>query len=492
MRLSDRVATALAVVLTSMLSGGCSTYVGNKVAPDGKLPVGSTGIPYSMTRPEYVVDIGADGDDPSKPVYTLRVKDVPDVNQKYTLALDPALLTDGKFDFTLGENGNLSEANATLDSRVVATIKAVAGFAANLISISAKKDEASDLALYRKTLLGSTAPSCKAIETVRKGERTTVAQVIDADLGSLFKRAELVKAGSGATATLQQYYYRSLAQRACLAAVREEIFAREDRKLKDAETAFHKATPPKTITLDDQHTTVLKAVPGWVESDDKESISRALAYVATLGDAKSADLNTYLEAARDYVTIKLASAGTKAMAQLFDMGPAMWRARNVKHLESEIDRKRLELQLAPQGLREPLLSEISVLEDQRAESIGGRELLRRIQRIDLFLADVRKVSGPDRQSRYAADEHVKMRVERDFLQAQLDQFRLSTLSSADKSAAAKVAPRSDVQVRIVKRQLIDDVNAKTSVVFDNLPEYALVLEPLDRTVPLIKTSGEAK
>ena len=62
---------ALGAVLT--LAGCTTTYVGQKLDPDGKLTKPG-GVPFVLTKPEYTVAVTADAGDATKPVYTLTVQ----------------------------------------------------------------------------------------------------------------------------------------------------------------------------------------------------------------------------------------------------------------------------------------------------------------------------------------------------------------------------------------------------------------------------------
>ena len=121
-----------ALALAAAALAGCTTYVGKRLPADGKLATTDiTGLPFNLTKPQYSVDIAPDANDATKAVYTLKSTDVTDSTQRYTLALDPALLVDGTFEFTYGDQGNITSATATSTSRVIATLEAAVSFAIN-------------------------------------------------------------------------------------------------------------------------------------------------------------------------------------------------------------------------------------------------------------------------------------------------------------------------------------------------------------------------
>src|SRR5687768_15705028 len=117
------------IIAALLTLGGCTTtYVGQKIGPDGALTKPG-GVPFVMTKPEYAVNIAADVTDATKAVYTLTVQYVPDATQRFTVALDPALFVNGKLDLDFGDNGNLTSAAATTTTHVVDTFGALLGLA---------------------------------------------------------------------------------------------------------------------------------------------------------------------------------------------------------------------------------------------------------------------------------------------------------------------------------------------------------------------------
>lgn len=491
----------LSVVAAVAGLAACTNYGGHKLGPDGVLPPGVTGIPYTMTKPEYTVDVAADSEDPSKAVYTLSKTDVPDPNQRYTIALDPALFADSKFTVRLGDNGNLTEANSVVTSRVVTTIKTVGVVALNHAKGAYDKSaeaEKSALERYRIFLQTSGAPVC--IAHVMHGG--TVAFKIDRTIQALADKGELEKEGTGPDAAASGYFYTSLGERDCLTAVRMEVDITTPDYVKVEQKEYDQATR-QIAWLDSAVSTetiktakiIVEAVKGWVKTKDEASITRAATYTGK-HYREGAGLDDFMTAARDYVKQEQAADDVKALAKAFDLKPEVWRARAVKFIGRDIETLRLEKDLSGDEGAE-IASKIVDRERHRADLVGGIALYERIENIDAFLRKVRTVRAADGGVRYAAEEHIKLREERDKLEAQLQGLIASTTLLDTKGAnKVKVKPLAKQKVRLASQAFVDEVNAGLGVLFDAPDEFVLVLEREEggnfSDLPTLKVAKEVK
>jgi hypothetical protein len=460
-----RPAIGCLLLLTTL--AGCTTYVGHKLPASGELPAGATGLPYTMTRPEYHVDITPDAEDPSKPVFTLKVTNVPDAGQRYTLALDPTLLANGKIDLTFGDGGNITDSTSTVTSQVVATIKAVAAFAVDQSGIKALQDDQSPLPAYRRTLRDTCA-------------KDGVGTAIDTDMSVIQQAADLAKPESGNDAVLEKYFPKSAAQRDCLAVVRQSIITAGDKKILDQRTKYTAARDrvpelpaglqPLKIRMDD-----------WVNASDASSLKSALAYAQKLTPAQQ-ELTAALLTGIGVVNAKIDAEKQRNVAKLLDMSPNVWKSRYVKELDQQIEADSLQLHLATLAKASPkaiadIRATIALREDQRADALGGLVLLARIRKLDEFLSEIRETAGPDGQLRIAADEHVKLREERDRLRVQMKDLAAAATTANDKGNS-KVKARSNVPVRVVKASYIEALRTTPAALFSDLSDFVIVLEPI--------------
>lgn len=475
---------SLVVIVGIASLTACTTYVGQKTAPDGALPPGSTGIPFVMTRPEYAVDIAPDANDPTKPVYTLKQTDVPDSNQRYTIALDPALFIDGTFDLSFGENGNLTDAIATTSSTVVATIQSLVQLSIKAAASGAAKDVSSSLGRYLGLVGNSTAPQCTA--TVKNEVRTFADKLIveaqveqrDADLPN---EKEKEKASALAAS---RYHYLTEAQRQCLVAVVPDVRKDADSVLGTAKTAYEKQLKVADATAADA-----SAAKQQLRNVKNAVTSLSIPTLEKLADEVKGpslkEVAALAALAKSYVQASLEAKTMNGLAELFaNMSVDVWRARHLQYIEHELKAKRFALLLfhsQNSADSATLQREISDLEMDRVATLGEPTIVSRIAVIDSFLAQIRTTRGVGAGERFAVDEHVKLREERDKLQARLDQTRTELLAknktvNAD-AEKPKVEVQSNVQVKLVSESFIDKVATNPAGTFGDLPTYILVLKP---------------
>jgi hypothetical protein len=474
---------ALAIALCLGMLGGCTTYVGHKLPASGQLPEGKpSGVPFVMTKPEFSVDIAADVNDPTKPVYTLKSADVPDPTQRYSIALDPALLVDGTFDLTFGEQGNIAGATAATTSRVVATLESLVSFAINQAASGVAKDMGTVLAQYQFLLRASQEPAC-----TRTRNGVPIKTEIDLAIKALVAEARLeVKESDAAAATAKasslaasRFHYRDAEQKLCLVAFAPTAAKGMDKSVNLAKTAYE-------ADLSKSRAAATGLSGKWVESLEVAVKALDVGAIDELGKAKlPAEVKAASGSAKKLVNARLDEKKLALMADLFAyMSPETWRARHLHYLEVQLKQLRLDRLLTANGTTnaKKLDGDIERLELQWAATLGEPKLMARIQELDTFLARVRIVpaSGAN-PARYAAADHVQLREERDKLQDRADKLRNELLAKNKVVDASpekkKVEPRSDIRVKLVKPSFIKAVADNPGVTSD-LPEYVLVVTPI--------------
>lgn len=484
-------ATLSLTLAASALAGCTTTYVGHKLSTDGKLPPDSvSGIPYVMTRPEYSVDIAPDVNDPTKAVYTLNAKDVPDSKQRYTIALDPALLVDGSFDLTFGELGNLTSATSTTTSRVIATLESVVSFAISRAAPGVAKDMGSVLGQYRKLLKRSEASECKKKTSGGKSDVKTdldriIQQFVD-EASAEQTDADPVKANAKASSlAASRFHYLNLEQKQCLVAIAPDAKTDLSTDVAGVQSKYDaELKSGKEAGKDKLSEEWLKNLEAAVKASDVSAVEKLeqaqipLAVSKVTGPAKTL-INTKLDEKR------LGLMGE----QFAFMTPEVWRARHLQLLERQLKQKRLERLIAGKGNFAQLDADIGRLEREWAATLGEPKLAQRIAELDAFLAQIRVVpAAPGSGPRYAAAEHVQLREERDKLQERVDRLR-NELVAKNKVIDAepekkKVDPRTGVRVKLVRPSFIENVAANPGTASDDLPEYVLVIKPIDEPTVL--------
>ena len=228
MKFSCMKNTVLVGCLLTAIGGCTTTYIGQKIEPNGKLSKPSGGVPFVMTRPEYMLNITPDSTEPTKAVYTLAANYVPDASQRFTIALDPGLFVNGKFDLDFGDNGNLAGSTSTTTSKVIETFGSFVGAA---IKVSALLDAGDTLVAYKAALKANGDSRCDGAALGGKGtvkdELTAVIQDLEVEaereIGDKTNakrlRAELVG---------ERLHYLNASQRDCMTAVVEEVKAKQE------------------------------------------------------------------------------------------------------------------------------------------------------------------------------------------------------------------------------------------------------------------------
>ena len=192
---------ALGAVLT--LAGCTTTYVGQKLDPDGKLTKPG-GVPFVLTKPGYTVAVTADAGDATKPVYTLTVQYVPDATQRFTVALDPALFVNGKLDLDLGSSGNLTGAAATTSTRVIDTFGSLKAQSTGLL------DAGSTLSAYKAAVKSTDDPGCPSVSSSIDEFEQEAGREVGTQMNAKRLQAEWVG---------ERLHYIDQSQRNCMTAV---------------------------------------------------------------------------------------------------------------------------------------------------------------------------------------------------------------------------------------------------------------------------------
>ena len=490
--MKDRSANEARLIgpLLLLALAGCTTYVGHKLPASGALPENSTGVPFMMTRPEYSVDITADPTDATKAVYTLNETDVPDSTRRFSLRLDPSLLVDGSFDFAFDENGNISKSTTTSTSRVVATLQSVVGFAINVAAKGVAKDEGTDLTRYESLAYKSTAAQCT--KAIVKGAAPTVGRSIADTISSLRQEAlvEVTEAvpdkrnDEAALLVRPRFYYVSLLATNCLVELVAEATGESDKDVAARSAEYDKAA--KALAVSDASVNPGKraeAITDLVKTGTRQSrddLSKA-------PEEATPQLKSFRSAALAFMNAKLSSENLLSLAMEFSrLNPDSSRARLLQHLERQIVRRRFELSVAtvthgsdPVEVAK-LQGEIRSLQEEWGATLQAQPQLKRLSQLDAFIAEVRTTRADGGGQRYAIDEMVKARSERDTLQDQVDHIRSLLVAKADAPGAKpekpKVVPRMAQEVKLVRQSFVNKVAANPAgFVKAELPEFILVL-----------------
>jgi hypothetical protein len=482
--------------LVLALQACTTTYVGHKLPPDGSQPTGDTGVPYTLTRHDFTLKVAPDPADATKPVYTLTRTSVPDPNQRYSLALSPGFLTDGTMTYNFGALGNLGNAEASTTSQVVATTKAVAGFAANVIGAkTALKDEADVWTRFRGKL--ETPIACKngsgAALVAYEGELDALAKkkFPDPDKDATDKvKAESAMLNKRAAFVADRFHYRTAAEKDCLAAVKLAFDADELETEKGAYNAAILAA--EGVAANSQAVNDLKDLVS-----KKRGPDTVAAKLSALDDKADSKLKAAYEKAQAYLTgVQSNKLAAKLATFYVDMPLDVWRARHLVQVESDLDKARFASQVLlanPPGKGasnddkkkygeavQEARRQVKLQEEQRDQLVDAVDLQRRIAAIDVLLNASNTGDGEGR-TRLSAD--------RDRLQGLWDQARADlliknqTFDLANKAKAPKIEAKEDVPVVLVDECYVTGVNERGKAA-DATRKFVVVMRRLPSSTPM--------
>lgn len=451
---------------------GCSHYAGSKLDTAGTYSATTRGIPFQMTKPVYSLNITPNAEDPTKADYAIVAEDVPDANHRYTIALEPGLLTDGGFEFNYGPGGNFTDGSASLTSRAVATFEAIASAVLSFQTKGVAKDTSSALSMYEQELDKATTDSCKQAKSSIKRQ---IANLKD------YGRSQSPEGEAQAVTTL--FYYRSEAERQCLI----DVYSIFKAKKKSEVAAQKKQFEDSREKVKDQ--TTLDELEELVAARDTDGMRKLLNKVSA--DNAPAKIQTAVAEGLTYLE-KLDIPDTIKIAQTFAyMSDRIWRARYVLDLERQLaaeKRRLLTMSPAESATRQKVSARIAALEAQRGEALEAPEIVSRLAQLRKFLAEIRSNAG-SHGSQYAASEHIKLAAEYERLGAALDKRRQDLVAANHEPAPTKEKniARTGIPISLADR---DFIKKAPTMKPSELPKYVLVLEP-DLAPAMIPTPADS-
>ena len=344
MKFFPNTSSLSALAFAVLVLQGCGTkYVGHKMPEDGSRPTDDVGMPHTLTRYEFTLNMAPDATDPNKPVYTLVRTLVPDSKQRYSLTLDPGLFTDGTFSMDYGTMGNLTNADASTSSHVVATVKSLASFAADFINAKALRDESGVWTKFLGKLKDPKVSECagsagKALVIYEKELQASAKAKLAGN-----SKDDNDAANQQAAWVADRLHYRTKEELACLMKAREALDAASVEGQKEARESRDAAEKLAVAgSNDDKH---LQELRGFVTSFNLAGVKSKLdsfdANTAPTVKQAYEDAKTYLNNDVDYKRARL-------LANFYvDMPLDVWRARHLVQVESDIEHSRLALLVTP-------------------------------------------------------------------------------------------------------------------------------------------------
>lgn len=460
-----------AVLMIGLVTVGCSSYAGQKLGIKDSKQLAPAGLPYSLTRPEFVLSRTAPADGEKNPTYTLAVSYEPDPSQQYDIRISPSLFADGSLAVKFTTAGGVSSTNGGITDLIGPTITALGSFAKDVIA-SGVFDKNSIRTLVILTMTDKQKPISECnVESVVPAppEPYTEKQRAKAPFRSVGQEmAQRMRRFAGDDEFLEKFHYMTEAEKQCLIKVDEAIVkapALERKAAQDqwtiAQTGYKTAQPTDAAFLE----SVTAAYDG---SDLSEIIADGVDNKAAFNKAPLADQPLFearsalLAAAETAMKLAATSDLSKKLKTIYDMNPSVWLARHVLFLEREVARLRLAVIQRP-DISDVSSSEISDYIDQlqrsRARALDVPELYQRAASLVKFLRQIERKTEHG-GSAPATSEFATARVELDNVLSQIDARRTKVVAaatppSAPTIAAIKAQPISSVEEAVITASKAD-------------------------------------
>lgn len=466
----------------AVLVSGCSTYRGHKIGSDGKLPNEKTGIPFQMTKPEYTLNIMPSPNDATVPNYTVVATHVPDPENRYSLALDPASFADSTFLMKFGAYGNLLQNTGGTTSRVVATLTAASGFAVDVIS--KLRDEKTAYQDWKTTIGKDVSLECKRKEAVRDNVSSPVPTkavqlVILDDIERIERLGNAKDDDAKRTQVLRFYHPRTTVQRDCLRSIHTTLSSKAAAVDKNAKVVYQKAIDPIAESEEG------KKIVGMVEKEDIDGLSE---WRKSLDPKKAGDVKLIgiMQLAENFLKSSQANQ-TLLLSRMFaEMNFAVWKARHLIYLEKKMEDAKAELLMMPLERRQGDVralaqsNKINKLSAEMRALFDMQNQFARLDNLNDFLSRVRTTSDErNKPPRFNSAEYSSFRIERDLIESQIRNVRLEIIAGNEFSvpnAAPKIVEKKGIRVEQRNQDFVDAINSgieKTTAP----PAYVLVLIP---------------
>ncbi len=324
----------LAIIFISF-SGCIAKFEGEKLDPSGKSLISPTeellGLPFQLTKPQFMVKHIEKGDGKGKrDKFEIDLSYVPDPEHRYTVNIDPTILTDITFNTQFGDHGQITSSDSGTVEQVTPFIKSLGEFVSSLatglasLGKSAIFDESKTSALYRIIVKygdPGTAPgkfqiylpvTANDYDGPRKLTPFTT-EITEWKEKVVFRLNRFQKEKDVDKAFRDSYYYRSQMER---------TFWETVRKLNDDENKSLKMAFDKEFKI--------------FKGEDKKAVGikgRAVGYLETIkGLSSESDSATVLKDQKDKydAEIKLKAAKINKLVPLFTQAQAFLAAGGFK------------------------------------------------------------------------------------------------------------------------------------------------------------------
>jgi hypothetical protein len=454
-------------LLTSLVLAGCSSYSGKKlgVDEDTKKEIAPTGLPYSLTRPEFTLSRSPPADGAKKATYTLAVAYENDPSQRYDIRISPSLFADATLTVKFTTVGTIASTTGGITDLIGPTIMALGSFAKDVIAASATgafdQDALRTIAIDKMNEVSE----CKAHSVVPTApipyveSKPTVPQRTVAD-----EMANRIRGFKSDDEFVEKFHYLTSDEKLCLQAVVRAANNVQDSELKAAQNDWKKAHEDYKSAKPADSDFLMKVAKAYGDGDLTVIMAISRANVEAFKTGSQADKQ--LAAARQPVlatsetALRLIaeSALSTRLESIFTSSDSAWLARHVLFLEREAAR----IELA--RIRQPNIAQtsskevsdyIDLLQASRARALGVLDLYERSLTLAKFLRQIERKTEHG-ASAPATAEFALARLELDTVLTQIEARRTKVVAAAAPPAAPTIAAVKAEPVAVVDKKVIAD------------------------------------
>ena len=472
---------------------GCSTYSGQKLGIDdgSKKEIVPTGLPYSLTRPEFTVSRTPPADGEKRATYTLGVGYENDPNQRYDIRISPSPFADATLTVKFTAAGGVASTTGGITDMVGPTITALGSFAKDVIAASATgvfdQDALRTIVIDKMKEL----PECKGASVVPTSPAPYAGKKPDPvsmTVGDTL--ADRIRAFKSDDEFVEKFHFLTMGERLCLKAVADATDKTQNNEVKEALDNWTKAHEDYKTASPTDSNYLAKVAKAFGDGD--------LTVLTGLGKAnadlyKSGTATEKAQAkgrqdilAKSETALRTAteSALPKKMDSIYSLSDSAWLARHVLFIERETARLELarirQPNIAPVSSKE-ITDYVDLLQVSRARALGVLELHERSLTLIKFLRQIERKTDHG-GSAPATAEYAVARQELDALLTQIDARRTKVVAAAAPPAAPTIPAVKAEPVVLVDRKVITDSNVKGWAESDagkSAKQFVLVLREVE-------------
>lgn len=452
-------------LLAAMILAGCSSYSGQKLGVDAatKKQIVPTGLPYSLTRPEFTLARTPPGEGEKKATYALAVTYENDPTQRYDIRISPSPFADATLTVKFTTAGGVASTTGGITDLVGPTITALGSFAKDAIAASATgvfdqdalrttiSEKMKELQECKKPSVVPPAPVPYAGETPSRPS-VTVGEAMIARMFWFKSDDEFV----------EKFHYLTLDEKLCLQAIALAADNVQDSELKTAEEKWKTEYEAYKTAKTEDSAFLAKVAKAYGEGDRTALTAIGKANVDEFKNGSPTEKKqagarqALLVAAEIAMTLATDAAQPKKLESIYGLTDSAWLARHVLYLEREAARVELarirQPNLASASSKE-ISDYIDLLQVSRARALGVLELYERSLNLARFLKQIERKTAHG-GSAPATAEFAVARAELDAVLAQIEARRTKVVAAAAPPAAPTVTAIKAEPISVVDKELI--------------------------------------